>query len=382
MKTKILVLGFRRELLKEIERRGITYVVWAPKKFKLNGLKPKRYIKEEYFTSVPTLENILEREKLKSVTHVIASAEAGVVCAYHLRRLLGARINSKSLVDRCTDKLKMKEYLSSFDIPMAKFIEVDKDCDISAAKKLLKMPIVCKDRKNSGSRGTVICHSREEIETAIGPMRMMESFVDAKEGSVECFVENGEIIFFNITQYLEKTSVNVVPASFNAKETQAILELNERVIKSLKIKWGLTHMEFYRTKPDPTFGEIALRPPGGYIMELIKLAYDFCPWKVFLNIELGEVVDLNGEAKKHTAAMIFHPGAGTLRKIKGVTKVKNNSAVSQFKIKVKPGDTISSRIGTGEDVGHLLLHAQDNVLLRSKIKEIQKTLAFDIIEID
>lgn len=53
--------------------------------------------------------------------------------------------------------------------------------------------------------------------------------------------------------------------------------MNHQVIKALNIKWGLTHLEYYGDRNGELFGEIALRPTGGYIMELIKCAYDFDP---------------------------------------------------------------------------------------------------------
>ena len=39
-------------------------------------------------------------------------------------------------------------------------------------------------------------------------------------------------------------------------------------------------MEVFLGEEGPVFGEIAARPPGGYLMDLIPRAYGFDPWEV------------------------------------------------------------------------------------------------------
>ena len=52
-----------------------------------------------------------------------------------------------------------------------------------------------------------------------------------------------------------------------------ILKINDEVIKKFGVDRGMTHAEFYLTDHGPVFGEIAIRPPGGYYMELIEKVY-------------------------------------------------------------------------------------------------------------
>jgi len=115
-----------------------------------------------------------------------------------------------------------------------------------------------------------------------------EKWIKGKEFSVESFIRNGKIIFRNITEYYELYHLNIVPASLDRGTSKRIYKLNDEVIKKFGINQGMTHFECYLTKDGLIFGEIALRPPGGYLMDLIQTAYGFDPWIELLNIESGK----------------------------------------------------------------------------------------------
>ena len=90
----------------------------------------------------------------------------------------------------------------------------------------------------------------------------------------------------NVTEYHRIGHCNLVPAHYSEKELELIHELNRRVIKALKIKWGMTHLEYYLTDEGILFGEVALRPPGGHIMDCMSIAYDVNIWDHFIDVEL------------------------------------------------------------------------------------------------
>jgi len=160
--------------------------------------------------------------------------------------------------------------------------------------------------------------------------------------------------------------VNFVPAAFDAGLTAAIQALNRRVIESLKIRWGITHLEVYLTQKGPLFGEIALRPPGGYIMNALRHAWGFDPWAAFVAMELDEPFDFPDSPRAYTAVEVLHPGAGRVTAVKGERLVRDNPAIREFRLKVGPGDCIRPREGVGQDTGHLL-HASDSPAARLEL---------------
>ena len=354
----ILITGYRQQLAKAIYKLGIPYSIVAEKPLKAIPRGVDDIVITPFSEIDP--ERGVEGLNLKHTpSHVIAGTESAVFPAAALRRIYNARRSPKSLLIRCTNKTAMKTYLSEHEIPMAGFIAHRKGLTAEELVKQLGLPVVVKDRENSGGRGMYIAKTLEELRPLMRPKRLYEQFLEAAEGSIESFVENGKIIFSSITDYHTTKFVNIVPAAYPAKETEHIQALNLKVIKALNIKWGLTHLEYYRTSNGELFGELALRPPGGYIMELIKGAYDFDPWEVFVKIELGLPVEkLPSIASRVCGAVLIHPGEGIVKSISMPDKTEYPT-LSKVSIRVKKGDKIKPRYGVSEELGHCIFSSEN-----------------------
>jgi biotin carboxylase len=227
--------------------------------------------------------------------------------------------------------------------------------------------VVKKSRKSSGGKTLQIIHRESDLLLQHGNRNILEKFVSAPEASIESFINNGSIRFTNITGYHEKGVVNFVPAAFDTALTAAIQSLNRRIIEALKIRWGITHLEVYLTQKGLLFGEIALRPPGGYIMNALRHAWGFDPWAAFVAMELDEPFDFPDSPRAYTAVEVFHPGAGQVTAIKGEALLREHPATREFHLKVSPGDLIRPRLGLGQDTGHLL-HASDSPAARLELQ--------------
>jgi hypothetical protein len=353
----ILITGYRQQLAKAIYKLGIPYSIVSEKSIKT--IPPG--VDEIVIMPLAKIHPELGVKGLgikHTPTHVIAGTEAGVFPAAALRRAYNARRSSETLLTRCTDKTAMKKYLSTHNIPMASFVTHRRGLTAEEVVDKLGLPVVVKDRKNSGGRNVVIAKSLEELRPLLAPQRLYETFLDASEGSIESFVQGGKIIFSSLTEYHTSKVANIVPAGYPADEVGRIKALNHQVIKALNIKWGLTHLEYYRDGDGELFGEVALRPPGGYIMELIERAYDFDPWDIFVKLELGLQVDsLPAKHSRVCGTVLLHPGEGTVKTVSQPNKT-DYPTLLKASIKVKEGDHIDPRHGVGEDVGHCIFTAK------------------------
>lgn len=352
----ILIIGYRQQLARAIHKLGIPYSIVSEKEIKTPppGVDDIVIV---HFSEIGQDQGVKGLNPAINPTHVIAGTESGVFPAAALRRIYHARRSSQTLLTRCTDKMAMKSYLSQHQIPMARFITHQRGLTAEHLANELRLPVVVKDRMNSGGRNVVIAKTLQELQPLLGPERLYEEFLDAAEGSIESFVESGEVIFSSTTEYHITKFANVVPAGYLPDEIERIRSLNRQVIKALNIQWGLTHLEYYRAPNGVLFGEIALRPPGGYIMELIKGAYDFDPWKVFVKLELGlHVGPLPTDALRVCGTAILHPGEGIIQSVSGLDKTEYPT-LSKASIKVKRGDRVCTRHGVGEDVGHCIFSA-------------------------
>ena len=374
----VLVMGYRQGLCQALTNLGIPWALWSEKEPR-TSLSAMFIHVDRFPRSDDRIASILNGYRdYAPFTHVIAGTEASVYPAALARRILNARTSTKSVALRCHDKLHMKGYLRQHAVPMTDFIAGDDIQDAAEVVERLGTPVVIKSRHESGGRGLQFVESPAEVMHYSGRNRIMERYVAAPEASVESFINHGEILFENITQYYINKHVNIVPGQLATEQHQALLAMNRQVIRVLKIDWGMTHMEAYLDDAGLLFGEIALRPPGGYIMELISKAYGFNAWEALVHMELDRPFEFPSSSSKHTAACILHPGAGRIRDIKNWDQVSSLPSVYKARLKVKPSEHIAERQGVGEDAGYLLLSNDRQDRLMKDIDTIDTSLQFDL----
>lgn len=272
----------------------------------------------------------------------------------------------------------MKQHLSRYDVPMAKFLDGSSERSASEIFETLGTPVVAKDRTSSGGRNLVIAHDAQELGPSPHPGQILEEFIDSPEVSVESFLQDGLIQFESITEYRVKTSINVVPAELSEQITEAILEVNRQVLDAMRITWGMTHLELYLTKDGPWFGEVALRPPGGYIMDLIRLAWGFDAWDALVAMELELPFMFPERPRANASAWVLHPGAGTLMSVEGLEALSSLQGVHHARLKVRTGDTIPEREGVGDDVGRVLFRAANAASLNQALERARSSLRIKV----
>ena len=351
---RVLLIGPRRAIIKLLRAREIPFSIWREHAtYPIAGAQ--KIFTEPLFNTTKKLKQIVNNALgNERFTHVIAGSEPAVYPAAVARRMVGARLSLTTTALRCRDKLAMKQYLSDYAIPMTRFMAESAISSPVAAFDYLGSPLVRKQRKSFGGRSFELLTTEQDLVVQHNGRNILEKFVSAPEASIESFVNNGEIKFVNTTSYLEKRHVNLVPAAFDENLQAEMLTLNRRVIEALKINWGITHLEVYLSDKGLLFGEIALRPPGGYIMNAMQHAYGFDPWEAFIAMELGEQFDFPQAMPAYSCVEVLHPGVGYISAIRGEQQVKDHAAMREFKLKVKAGDIISKREGAGQDIGYLL----------------------------
>lgn len=354
---RVLLIGPRRALVEALRARHIPFAVWRDK-----AAFP--VADAQQVVTAPLWHGPAKIRQLVGsafgalrCTHVIAASEAAVYPAAVARRVLGARHAPATTALRCRDKLAMKTYLAGFGIPMTDFMAESAVRSAAEAFARLGTPLVRKRRKSSGGRGLELIHREADLQLRHDGRNILERHVAAAEASIESFVNGGRIRFVNTTRYLEKGHVNLVPSGFDAGLLDTLHAFNRRVIEALKITWGITHLEVYLTADGPLFGEIALRPPGGYIMNAMQHAWGFDPWAALLAMELDEDFDFPTRVAAWAGVDILHPGPGQVAAVHGAERVRRHPALREFRLKVRAGDHIGRREGAGQDLAYLLYTA-------------------------
>ena len=105
---------------------------------------------------------------------------------------------------------------------------------------------------------------------------LMESHLDGWEFAVEAWIHDGKICFLNLSEYVTLGYSVYVPASPDLEQYRPqITQQIEKLIKTFDIEFGMIHPEYFVTSDgEMYFGEVAYRPPGFKVFELLERVYD------------------------------------------------------------------------------------------------------------
>jgi len=140
-------------------------------------------------------------------------------------------------------------------------------------------PIHLKAFDKAGCLGHRVIRTPDEVDTIPDdefPM-LMESHLDGWEFAVEAWIHKGKICFLNISEYVTLGYSVFVPATPELESWRtAITREIEKLIKTFEIENGFIHPEYFVTSDGTMyFGEVAYRPPGFKVFELLERAYGF-----------------------------------------------------------------------------------------------------------
>lgn len=320
----------------------------------------------------------LDAKLVEQVDAVIGVTERSVLPASWLRGHFELQGNSMQCAYLCRNKLAMKRRLQANDVECTEFASVTQRTTAAGLIQRLGLPLVLKPVDSSGARGATVARQQCEVEAVLRPGMLAESFVHGIEMSVESFVQDGVVRFVNLTEYLVPLWSNVVPATVPAGMQSELLELNRKVIQALGITRGMTHMEVFLTATAPLFSEIAIRPPGGCLMDLMRHAYGFDAWHAFLRTELGETVSFPAQPRQSAGVVFLHPGEGRVKRLSGFAQHHLPPNVVDIACDTSVGAALKRREGSGESAAHVMVVGKTRTEVVRALTLARRTLVVEL----
>lgn len=308
---------------------------------------------------------------------IVAASERTVRAAAWLRERLGVPGTSVVQALLGTDKLAMKSALRVAGVPVADFHAAHDDTPMAEVVARLGLPLVLKERLGYGGRGTRVVFEGHALPPVLPAGWLAERLLDGVELSIESFVQDGQLRFVHLSEYFMPRFASVSPNQLDRDTEAALLALNRSAIEALGLRHGMTHLEAFVTASGPVFGEIALRPPGGHLMNLIARAYGFEPWQAWLRLELGEPVSLPAAPVCHAAVFLLHPGGpGRLNAIRGWEAARSAPGIVEAKLHIHAGELIAERRGSGQESGYLLATGASRLEALSAVLAARRSVDF------
>lgn len=290
-KSYIALLGWSLNAIEGVDKFDRPYVVVAP------------YWAEDYAreNDIPFIPWNFERLNDRSMEIAQTLKDEGVDVAIPLFEetvewagainsvLLGQpRLYGQALLFR--DKALMKRRAQLGGIRVGIFEEAhDRDDVIRFLKRvnqtLLKLdgdpndPIHMKAFDKAGCLGHRVIRTVEDVANISDEEfpALLESHLDGWEFAVEAWIHDGKIRFLNISEYVTLGYSVFVPATPELESWRALITQEiEKLIKTFDIDFGFIHPEYFVTSDGTLyFGEVAYRPPGFNVFELLERAYGF-----------------------------------------------------------------------------------------------------------
>lgn len=215
---------------------------------------------------------------------------------------------------------------------------------------------------------------------------LMESHLDGWEFAVEAWVHNGKIRFLNISEYVTLGYSVFVPASPELEKYRPQITAQiEKLIKTFDIDFGFIHPEYFVTSDgEMYFGEVAYRPPGFKVFELLERSYGFNGYQALVlafdpkttEDELDaffprEVVD----AKGHAGCFGVYPRRRVVSKLAIPEDTEDHEYFESHELTAPVEETVTKRTAFGTHWGLVYFSGEDPYEMRRLLKR-QEELDF------
>jgi hypothetical protein len=297
------------------------------------------------------------------------------------------------------DKALMKRRAQLGGIRVGIFEEAhDKDDVIRFLKRvnqtLLKLdgdpndPIHLKAFDKAGCLGHRVIRTPDEVDTIPEeefPV-LMESHLDGWEFAVEAWIHNGKVAFLNISEYVTLGYSVFVPATPDLeKYREQITREIEKLIKTFDIEFGFIHPEYFVTSDSTMyFGEVAYRPPGFKVFELLEKAYGFNAYQGMImcfdpNTTEDEVKAFFPkevvDAKGYAGCFGVYPRRRVVSKLEMPEETENHPYFESHELTPPLEETVTKRTAFGTHWGLVYFFGDDAYTMRDLLKH-QEELDF------
>ncbi|HET8848512.1 MAG TPA: carboxylate--amine ligase [Marinobacter sp.] len=249
-------------------------------------------------------------------------------------------------------------------------------------------PIHLKAFDKAGCLGHRVIRTPDEVDTIPDeefPV-LMESHLDGWEFAVEAWIHNGKIRFLNISEYVTLGYSVFVPATPDLERyREQITQEIEKLIKTFDIEFGFIHPEYFVTSDGTMyFGEVAYRPPGFKVFELLERVYGFNAYQAMIlsfdpktteaEIEAffpREVVD----AKTHAGCFGVYPRRRVVSRLEIPEETEQHEYFETHELTPPMEETVTKRSAFGTHWGLIYFSGEDPYVLRDLLKR-QEDLDF------
>lgn len=274
---------------------------------------------------------------------------------------------------KSTDKGEMIKAFEECEVEHPWYFILTKSDDIDMIIDKLTFPCISKPTDNSGSRGVMLIHNKEELTEAVTYSSsngrsggvIVEEFLQGKEVSVEVITVDEIPHILNVTDKLTTGAPHFVemghtqPSRIDEDNLCKIRDLACRAVKAVGIKNGPAHVEIMLTANGPKMIELGARMGGDCITtHLVPLSTGIDMIDATIRIACGEKPDIDKKYCKGSAIRYFNVPNGVIQSIDGCDEARSIDGIIEISFTKEIGETVGN-IGSSVDrVGFVIAQGE------------------------
>ena len=383
----VLMVGLSLSILEKLKKDSDYEIIVMDSWEQYNNYSfdKKKYqiIQETYIADItnpnyylPVLNEIKEKYIIDGV---IPSRDYAVRTAAIIAEKLGKKGIGFEKAKILTNKYFLRKACEEYSIPHPRFRQIDSEKEI--AEFIKDKQLILKPTRLQASIGISRIETKEDISDAwertssareesakeieFGQEKeyVVEEYVGGQEYSVEALVDDGKIVFINITEkeifedsFVEKG--HIVPANIDERLIEQFENEETNLVSKIGITNGMLHTEWKVENNKIYLIECAARMPGDYIFELIQYSYDFNYVDAYMKMMCGKKYDIKRVNSRVSQIKYFEAVPGILRDIDGIENLLEDYVVDWCLYK-NIGEEIKPVNSSWDRVGYFIVVADD-----------------------
>jgi S-sulfo-L-cysteine synthase (3-phospho-L-serine-dependent) len=326
----------------------------------------------------------LVRELAAEAEGVTTLSDMTLVTAAEVAQARGLPCPGPEAARLCRDKHAFRERLRAEGLAAPDFRLVTDADDLARFWRGRDRPAVLKPIDNGGSAGVFRVENAAEAVARWETVRsfsarrlgIVEELVEGPELSVEAAVRDGDL---HVAAIVEKETAgdavfiereHLVPARLPPAAREQLVDATRAAVHALALGDCVVHAELKLRDDGPVLVELAPRPAGGLIPEVVRLATGVDLYAVQAALALGDPLPEPGPPQAPCAAVRFLVGTGTVEGWVPPAELLDGEgellAVNQL---YPAGTRLPPLVGNWARSGYAIAAGPDRDALRARLRE-------------
>jgi biotin carboxylase len=293
-------------------------------------------------------------------------------------------------VRRCQDKDAMRAGYAAAGLAVPRFARCTTHEEAIAFAHITGFPLVVKPSRGWGQRGVARVDHDAELSLAFEearslsagaglPVAIVEAWLDAREYSVNGWVENGSLVSYCVTERITLAGkrplgvmiAEVYPSGLPAVDEHRVVDEARRGAASLGLIRGPCYSQVALGANGCTVVETAARLGGGFDADVTKLASGVDLYDRTLGVALGDAsLESQGavaSAYGGAVAKFFVARPGLVRAVRGLEEARHIEGLDDVQTFVPVGGRVMPLSDASKRAGYALAHGRTRAEANARV---------------